>query len=900
MFRPFVSMRVVFGLMFSLFFMSSFMAAHAQLNLSPPEKVTAKAGDQILIPLQLTNPAAQAIDAFGLKFFFPGAMLDYDTVQTAGTLTNGWFVVNGLQTGPNEVTLGGFNITPTTAFSGVLLNLKFTVKPGTAGKDSLKIRNFTDDLAGASTTDGVFEIVPIAVFTAILNGDQEVPPVSTPARGQIMAVLQENQLAVSGSFADLTGDFDATVSGGSHLHLAPAGRNGGIQLALTPTLNAGLRSGSFEAANNTFTLTAEQAAALQGRKLYANIHTQTHASGEIRGQFVPEASVYYRANLAGSNEVPAVNSTGNGGVVLELRGNELTVSGSFKELNSNFNSSVSGGAHLHLASAGRNGGIQLELTTARDADSRGGVFEAASNTFMLTNDLLTALQARKLYVNVHTTTFTGGEIRGQVLPQAASAFSANLSGGNEVPAVATTAAGALMFELAGSQLTVIGAFNNLAGDFDASVAGGAHLHLALAGQNGPIQVPLTPMLDANLRGGVFEAANNTLTLTNEQLLALRTRRLYANIHTKASASGEIRGQVLPENYSLFTAVLSGGNEVQPAISAARGGVIAELSGKRLTLTGSFGELASDFNPNIAGGAHLHSAPAGQNGSVQIPITPVLAPTLRGGVFEAAANIFNLTSDQTTSLRSGNLYANVHTQAFPGGEVRGQLLSDPNRIPNATTIASPASGDTVFIAGPGATLARATWHAATDPDNHRVAYIWQISPDRQFHTLVISKNTNTDTSFAVQFSTVDTILFALGVPVGSSVKLYHRANASDGSLESLGKIDSIIVEHGIVVRVEERDEGLPETFALHGNYPNPFNPSTIIRYDLPRNMSVKLVIYNTLGEKIRTLVDGTETAGFKYVLWDGTNEIGAHVASGVYLYRLEAGNFTGVRSLTLMK
>lgn len=99
--------------------------------------------------------------------------------------------------------------------------------------------------------------------------------------------------------------------------------------------------------------------------------------------------------------------------------------------------------------------------------------------------------------------------------------------------------------------------------------------------------------------------------------------------------------------------------------------------------------------------------------------------------------------------------------------------------------------------------------------------------------------------------------------------------------------------------------LPAAFALHENFPNPFaasafNSATAIRYELPRNVKVNLVIYNLLGEKIRTLIDASENAGSKQVIWNGTNDAGVRVANGVYLYRIEADDFTMARKLILTK
>jgi flagellar hook assembly protein FlgD len=93
--------------------------------------------------------------------------------------------------------------------------------------------------------------------------------------------------------------------------------------------------------------------------------------------------------------------------------------------------------------------------------------------------------------------------------------------------------------------------------------------------------------------------------------------------------------------------------------------------------------------------------------------------------------------------------------------------------------------------------------------------------------------------------------------------------------------------------------------LHENFPNPitasaFNSATVIRYELPRNEKVNLVIYNLLGERIRTLVDAPESAGSKQVVWNGTNDAGVRVASGIYLYRIAAGAFTATRKLAVVQ
>jgi hypothetical protein len=114
----------------------------------------------------------------------------------------------------------------------------------------------------------------------------------------------------------------------------------------------------------------------------------------------------------------------------------------------------------------------------------------------------------------------------------------------------------------------------------------------------------------------------------------------------------------------------------------------------------------------------------------------------------------------------------------------------------------------------------------------------------------------------------------------------------------GKILKLL--NDLSTAVAERPTAQPEGFHLAQNYPNPFNPSTIIQYELPKSAQVRLAIYNLLGEKIRTLVDASESAGIKQTTWDGRDEHGQRVSNGIYLYRLDAGTFSMTRRLLLMK
>jgi hypothetical protein len=97
-----------------------------------------------------------------------------------------------------------------------------------------------------------------------------------------------------------------------------------------------------------------------------------------------------------------------------------------------------------------------------------------------------------------------------------------------------------------------------------------------------------------------------------------------------------------------------------------------------------------------------------------------------------------------------------------------------------------------------------------------------------------------------------------------------------------------------------DAEQPAAFVLEQNYPNPFNPTTAIRFQMPEAGPVHLAVYDVLGREVVRLVDGVQEAGVHEVTWTGRNSAGAMVPSGIYVYRLEAGDFSASRSMLLLK
>ena len=94
--------------------------------------------------------------------------------------------------------------------------------------------------------------------------------------------------------------------------------------------------------------------------------------------------------------------------------------------------------------------------------------------------------------------------------------------------------------------------------------------------------------------------------------------------------------------------------------------------------------------------------------------------------------------------------------------------------------------------------------------------------------------------------------------------------------------------------------IPKHFALRQNYPNPFNPTTEIAYDLPKTTHVRLAVYNMLGQKIATLVNAKMPAGSYTIKWNGRDDSGRQMGSGIYIYQIEAGKFKATKKMLLMK
>ena len=99
--------------------------------------------------------------------------------------------------------------------------------------------------------------------------------------------------------------------------------------------------------------------------------------------------------------------------------------------------------------------------------------------------------------------------------------------------------------------------------------------------------------------------------------------------------------------------------------------------------------------------------------------------------------------------------------------------------------------------------------------------------------------------------------------------------------------------------DERDI-LPSNFKLYNNHPNPFNPITTIRYDLPTDELVNISVYDMKGRMVKTLVNGSQNTGQNAIKWNGTNNKNEQMSAGIYLYTIQIGDFRQSKKMVLLK
>ena len=122
------------------------------------------------------------------------------------------------------------------------------------------------------------------------------------------------------------------------------------------------------------------------------------------------------------------------------------------------------------------------------------------------------------------------------------------------------------------------------------------------------------------------------------------------------------------------------------------------------------------------------------------------------------------------------------------------------------------------------------------------------------------------------------------------------------LSSVAHFSSLVVkgETGTAVSTEKEKRIVPTGYVLRQNYPNPFNPTTVISYGIPTQTDVKIIIYDLLGNEIKTLIDQKQVQGYKKLVWDSTDKYGKKVSAGIYIYQIQTDDFIATGKMVLVK
>ena len=137
-------------------------------------------------------------------------------------------------------------------------------------------------------------------------------------------------------------------------------------------------------------------------------------------------------------------------------------------------------------------------------------------------------------------------------------------------------------------------------------------------------------------------------------------------------------------------------------------------------------------------------------------------------------------------------------------------------------------------------------------------------------------------------------------VKDQIVIFSDFDLAGRTQDNICYFDNISFSLSNSVGIDNRSETFPKGFMLEQNFPNPFNPSTTIDYELPENGLVNITIYDITGRHISTLVSNHQYAGYKSIQWSATNSHGERVSAGIYLYKIQTGEFRQTKKMVLLK
>ena len=212
-----------------------------------------------------------------------------------------------------------------------------------------------------------------------------------------------------------------------------------------------------------------------------------------------------------------------------------------------------------------------------------------------------------------------------------------------------------------------------------------------------------------------------------------------------------------------------------------------------------------------------------------------------------------------------------------------FLLDKQELPLEFSLVSPADNSSLDTLQP-----LFIWERSIDPD----------PGDEVKYTFILRWATGPDSILFKVFDIADTVY-----QVTEDLELGNYqwwVIAEDADDESLNRQSSEVFSLSVVVGIDDEFADIPVEFNLYQNYPNPFNPSTLIKYALPKSSNISLVIYNLMGQEIMRWDENNVTPGYYEKTWNGKSQAGIPVSSGMYIYRITAGDFIQTRKMVLLK
>ena len=310
----------------------------------------------------------------------------------------------------------------------------------------------------------------------------------------------------------------------------------------------------------------------------------------------------------------------------------------------------------------------------------------------------------------------------------------------------------------------------------------------------------------------------------------------------------------------------------------------EVSGKTVNITALGSTLSGETDPN-------KKAIEGKTAAfynIETDITGEFEAELEVTFTEANLSATNLTLDQ-----AGILVLAYYRTDISKWWKESTIIDKVNKTAKAT-ISHFSTWALVDSTDPGVVPVELSSFTTKTDINNEVVLDWVTLSETNNYGFYIERSTDNINFEEVGFiegcgnSLNEEMYSFIDTNAKSAATYYYRLKQVDynGSYE-----------YSDILEIEVSS---PKEFKLEQNYPNPFNPETEIRYQLPNPSEVSLSIYNLMGQEIKTLINSYHSAGFYSVKWDGTNNQGMKVASGIYIYIMRAGNFVDVKKLIFIQ